>query len=304
MKRFIIRVILFTAALLAIVSAFVYPLTLYFEHQAFISPRPPYVNMNRVDSLHGVDADLIILGNSRGEGHYSDTLLSALTGMKCLNLGLTGFPFNYQYHIMYEPYIQYNKAPKVIIQDIGPWAFFGYAMPKYSIEMTPYITRPNYRFLRDICPEISYFDQFRLIRYTGRIGKVIKELKNLSIQPEEISQEYRKGYVKHQEPLECDTAIIHLFSQFIDECEQRNIRLVLICSPIHGEDGLRFFDMEGFWRIIGDVTRGKNVEVWNLSETYSSDTSYFRDAMHLNNVGMLDFTRQVAEKLSFAICKP
>jgi len=299
MKRFILHSIFFATLLLVILSAFVYPLTLHFEKQAYQSARSPYCNLNRIDSLQDINADILIMGNSRAGGHYNDSLLTVLTGKKCLNIAMAGFPFNFQYHLMYIPYISQNTLPETIILDISPWAFFDYVMPKCSIEMMPYVHKPYFQFLRDISPDLNWFDRFRLVKYAGRIGKVVKELENLKVHPEDLPQTYRKDYVRRNQPLECDTSIVRLFSHFVDECTQNNTRLVLICSPIHHDDGQCFYDMNGFWRIIHDATKGKNVEVYNYVDVYGSDTSYFMDAMHLNCYGRDQFTTFISKDIMF-----
>jgi len=298
MKRFLLRVILFSLLLFAVLSAMVLPITGYYESLAHRSDYNAYKSMNLAEKLPGANADILIMGNSRAAGHYNDTLLSRLVGKKCLNLGLSGFPFNYQYHILFEPYVQQNPAPRMILQEVSPWAFFDYVTPKYSIEMMPYINRPNMAFLKDLCPEMSSLDRFRLVRYAGRMGKVLKEIRMLKTDVGELmGGGYKPHYIKGDMPLEHDTLIINCFRRYIEECEQRNIELVLICSPIHVDDGLRYFDMEGFWKQIAECTQGKKVKILNFQDLYGSDIRYFKDAMHLNLAADDEYTRFVADTL-------
>ena len=250
----------------------------------------------------GNNAKLIIMGNSRASA-YNDSILSHMLGMKCFNIGFAGYPFIYQYHIMYETYIAHNSRPDYIIQEIGPWAFFDYVMPKYSIDMCPYIERENFSFLKEITPELSYSDNFRLVRYAGKLTKVIDEIDNLDESQGNASSSGDVGFHKNaliggKQKFECTPENISLFKQFIDECSANNIKLMLICSPIMSEVASTYFDMDGFWNLIDSITKGHDLTILNYQDLFENDTTYFKDDIHLNTKGNDLFSKRVGNDLN------
>ena len=268
------------------------------------SSKDPYQRINYVSGLVNSNADLIILGNSRAANSYNDSILSLLIGLKCLNLGWSGYPFDYQYNVMYKTYIKQNKSPHYVLLEVSPYAFFDYANPNYIIELLPYINRPEFKFYVELCPELSWVDKILFLKYAGKLNKVRKEL--VSFKPseqkiEKIKKEKKmKCYsndVGGQHSVECNTSIIRIFNTFIDECLENDIKVILICSPIHIKDGASYFDMEGFWKIIYQCIENKEIMVLNYQDFFGNDTIYFQDPVHLNYYGRDCYTEKVAHDL-------
>ena len=311
MKSFIIRVVIFLVLFLSIIALFLLPITVVFEQAACRSKDlDPYSRINFVTECKDFNADLIIIGNSRAKDGYNDALLSKETGLKCLNLGMAGYPFNFQYHIMYKTYIKQNVKPKYIIAEIGPFSFLDYTTPRYTIEMLPYIDREEFKFYYDICPELSFMDQYRIVRYAGKYEEIFSEIWKLrgseqiqsiavdNLEDVPVNVAYEKNYLKKKKfAVERDPAIIKVFNSFLDECNAQGIQVVLVCSPIHTTDGLSHFDMEGFWSLIAEIQKGHHVKVLNYQNLYGNDLRYFANSMHLSPYGKYSFTRRIAHDL-------
>ena len=300
MKRFLKNALLFAAIVLLIISAVVYPLSLEFERRAFAcKTTAPYCRVNMIYDTKGNDAKLIIMGNSRASG-YDDSILSDTLGIKCFNIGFAGYPFIYQYHIMYKTYMSQNARPDYIIQEIGPWAFFDYVMPKYSIDMCPYINRENFSFLKEITPELSYADNFRLVRYAGKLQKVINEFNNIdesgdSIQPDQTF--HPSGLINGKQKFERTPENISQFKQFIDECSANNIRLILVCAPILKDISSTYFETDKFWNLIDNINHDSQLTVLNYQDLFGNDTTMFKDYIHLNTKGTEEFSARVGHDL-------
>ena len=204
---------------------------------------------------------------------------------------------------MIQTYLSQNEKPKCIVQEIGPWAFLDYVGPKYTIEMMPYVNRNEFSFLKDICPEITDWYKYRLIRYSGKIDRMIKELAYMEWQiykkkhfpPKKI--EFNKNYLGHNIDLECDTSIINLFVKYVKECSNNNINLVFACSPMHKEFGQNYFDMDGFWEIFNNIAKDNGITVLNYQDLFGNDTTYFTDPMHLNKYGKEYYSKKIAHDL-------
>ncbi len=277
----------------------------------------PYCRINFVTECKDVNADLIIIGNSRAEGGYNDALLSKQTGLKCLNLGMAGYPFNFQYHIMYKTYVKQNSIPKYILVEIGPFSFFDYSTPQYTIEMLPYIDRTEFKFYFESCPELSYLDHYRIIRYAGKYQEMVSEIKKLkesekttdlqtlltndslgNTEMPDNNNGYEENYLKKETfDLEKNPDIIKIFNSFLYECEEQGIKVILVCSPIHTTDGASHFDMTGFWSLIEKIAKNHKVKVLDYETLFGSDRRYFSNSMHLNTYGINCFTRTIAHDI-------
>ncbi len=300
MKRFLINTLLFAAIVLLIISAVVYPLSLEFERRAFAcKTTAPYCRVNMIYNTKDNDAKLIIMGNSRASG-YDDSILSDTLGIKCFNIGFAGYPFIYQYNIMYKTYMSQNARPDYIIQEIGPWAFFDYVMPKYSMDMCPYIDRENFSFLKEITPELSYADDFRLVRYAGKLNKVINEFNNIDEHCDTLPPDktfHPRGLINGKQKFEHTPENISLFKQFIDECSANNIRLILVCSPILKDVSSTYFEMDRFWNLIDSINHDSRLTVLNYQDLFGNDTTMFMDYIHLNISGTEEFSSKVGHDL-------
>lgn len=299
MKRFILQVVIFVGILILLTSI---PCLIFEKKAKQCTTRHPYCRVNFAINSANINADLIIMGNSRAEDSYNDSILSAQIGLRCLNLGWTGYPFNYQYNVMYQNYIKQNTKPRFILLEIGPWAFFDYVNPKYIIELLPFINRPEFEFYKKLCPEISYLDKFVFVRYAGKLYKVCDEVTLFKSSKQIVTQnnigaKWRSDYFTHMHKVEENVTILNLFERFVDECMNQNIKLVLICSPMHHDDGAMYFDMDAFWKVISKAIKDKEVPILNYYDLYGNDTTYFQNPMHLNDYGKDRFTMKVAHDL-------
>lgn len=309
MIRFLKNTFILVSIVLLLISAVVYPLSLKFEEMAYRCQNlAPYSRINMIYNTKDNCNKLLILGNSRASA-YNDSILSQMLGLKCFNIGFAGYPFIYQYHIMYKTYMSQNSRPDYIIQEIGPWAFFDYIMPRYSIEMCPYIERNNFSFLKEITTELSYSDNIRLVRYAGKLKKVADEIvkldeaeKTLTPMSDETGFQ-RSGLIGGKQKFECTPENISLFKHFIDECSANHIKLMLVCSPILSDAASSYFDMKGFWNLIDSIAKDDNLTVLNYQNLFGNDTTLFKDYIHLNTTGNNLFSKRLGKDLNIYLKK-
>lgn len=278
----------------------------YYEYKAHQCKKiiPPYYSLNKVYNAVDVNADLIVLGNSRAQGHYDEQIISADLGIKCLNLGWSGYPFDYQYYIIYKAYMRQNAKPRYIITDISPYAFFNYISPNYVLELLPYITKPEFKFYEDLCDEISVSDQFLLVRYAGMFDKVIKEIGKL--REEEEKSETATGSIlpfhdleelTKAEHLDINPKILNTFIKYIDECLANDIKMIFVCSPMHINICREKLPLQEFWQLINGIVADKDITILDYSDLFDSDTTYFSDPFHLNPMGKSLFSQKLSHDL-------
>lgn len=298
MKRFLCHVSVFLVIVIAVCTIPPY----VFEKKAKdCTDQDPYANINKVSNLEHVDADLIILGNCRAEGGYDAFLMSSLSGLKCLNLGWSGSSFDYSYYIMYNTYLKQNKKPRYIVLETSPIVFFNHEPPVYNLQMLPYINRPEFQFYIDMCPQLSNADKVLFVRYFGNLIKVFEEIDRLNHKtknnPEKNNMGWGKQYPRKPQPLKCDKSIVLLFDMFLDECLSEGIEVILVCSPMHVNDGLSYFDTNNFWTIVKRCVSGTGFHIISYAEYFGNDTTYFSDPTHLNKHGREVFTTKLIHDL-------
>ena len=270
MIRFIFQVILFCSVL-----SFICSIPLWrFEYEARkCMSKHPYKRVNMIYNLKGANADLIIMGNSRAEDSYNDSILSKVLQLKCINIGWAGYPFDYQYNVMYKTYMKQNSTPKYILLEIGPWAFFDYVNPKYTIELLPYIDYPEFKFYHKICPELTTADYWLLHKYAGISDIISEQMQSIKGVTETNSSANIKGF-KH-----------NYFKEKRKFEEDKDI--------INSDEGKPFFEMKRFWQLITKITKGKSINILNYEDFYGNDTTYFQDPMHMNSYGRNDFSIKI-----------
>lgn len=250
--------------------------------------------------MHDEAIDVLILGNSRAYFTYNDTLMSELLNKKCVNLGWSGYPFDYEYHVIWKTFIKQNPAPKQILLEVGPWAFFDYVNPKYTIEMLPYIERPEFQFYVNLCPELSCRDHILLYKYAGKGRQMINEYKmfySKTLVGRGPRKKWNPNYVQGPIALEHDSLILRDFEAFIQECDSLHIPLIFVDSPMHMEDGYSCFEMDKFWELIYSYIGDRPIEVLNYESLYGNDTTLFQDPMHLTDATKNLFTTKIAHDL-------
>lgn len=143
MKRFALKIFLF----LTLIALVVCIPGVIFERLAINTTNvSPYARINEVNDMKDVDADLIILGNSRAEMGYDDSLMTSLSGMKCLNLAYSGYSFDYEYHIMYESYLKHNKNLNTSLWMLAPLCFSTTTNLSTTSKCFPILTGQNSNF--------------------------------------------------------------------------------------------------------------------------------------------------------------
>ncbi len=297
MKRFLIHV---TLCFIILVVICMIPCLIFEKKAKECTKTAPYSKINLVSNLNRADADVIIVGNSRAEYSYNDSILSALTGKKCLNIGLSGYSFEFQYHVMYKRYLAHNNIPKFVILEVGPVAFFKHASNPYSIEMLPYVNQNDFDAYIDMCPELTIADKVMFVRYFGKLDLVAKQIHKFNRQAKKKGVR-KPNWNRENDTIrmvvEYDTTIIHLFQRFLDECNEQDTKVIMVCSPMHGKYGKSRYNIDMFWQIIKYYSAGKKIPILDYEDLYDSETAFFADPMHLNHYGRDCFSAKLAHDL-------
>lgn len=278
----------------------------------------PYLQYGRFDYEKNINADLVIVGNSRASTSIDPAILNDRLQMRTYNLGLNGGSFELQ-RLAFDFYQQNNtKCPEVLLLNVdmlGLGKEFTVQRRKY--ELLPWCNDRRWKCFFEQYPIWSFCDKyFPLWRYRGKrwlVKKGIKEFmgKEHSGYGKSILS-YVDGYICLDEnlPMSDMPPILEintdfsLIENFLQQCILQNMQVVLFSPPIYSSY------LESL-----DISVKANDAINKLAQKYalpfldytlqeeSGNSSNFRDYWHLNKRGVAWFSRVLADDLKLILEK-
>ena len=259
-----------------------------------------------------VNADLLILGNSRALAHISPAILDSGLHLSSYNLGIDGADFNLTY-TRFRVYMNTNKTPKVIILSLSakdlekgngifdPPQFMpflsdtvirrgtsgyqnGFGMYDLYVPAMKYCTRPEFfkigfRLYFNKSVEI---DAPRVRGYEGRERKWDNSF-----------SDFVKSKKRFQPKLEDE--IKKEFEEVVRICREKAIKLYFVYSPEYTKILEYFVNRDEVFSYFHHVSGINNIPFQDYSDDpISRDTAYFYNSEHLNRTGAEMFTRKLA----------
>ncbi len=297
MKRFIKNIIIFGVALfgfLIVCDA----ITTYAFHQ---KNTRKYAIWN--DILHtDIDAEVLIMGNSRAWCMYSPAILDSILETNTYNIGFDGSCFDRQ-AARYDIYRHYQKAkPKCIIQNVEYFTLGkteGYEREQFM----PYMMYPYFR-KRIQGAESFSFGELYIPMYRYYVNNFYEDYNkfdyvvNKGYYAREIGWDGSK--LDDTEPYiqNVDSNSLHLFVDYIEHTKQEGIALVLVIAPSLKEVSKVVLNMDEIHQLFYDLSKKYDIPLLDYSDSYiSQDTIYFYNASHLNKEGAELFSIQLAHDI-------
>lgn len=297
MKRFLKNILIFSIALLGLLVVEDAATTYAFHKKT----TRKYVVWN--DIVHdNINADLIILGNSRAWCQYSPQILDSVLGTNSYNIGIDGSCFNRQL-ARYELYRYYiPNAPKYVIQNVEFFTL-GHTVGYEREQFMPYLIYPYFR--EQICQiEPFSFGELYIPMYRYYVNNVYDEFTTYDFP-------VKKGYfgkdnkwdgskLKETEPCiqEIDSNSLKMLIDYIEGLHEENIKLILVFAPIYKEGLSKVLNVEEIHGLYYDLASKYNLSILDYANCWlSQDTTYFYNATHLNKQGAELFSTKLAHDL-------
>lgn len=297
MKKFIKHILLFGVALLGFLIV-CDAVTTYAFHK---KQTRKYAVWN--DILHtDIDADVLIMGNSRAWVQYSPYILDSILNVRSYNVGIDGSAFNRQ-KARYDIYRYYKHSkPKYIIQNVEYFTFkksIGYEREQFM----PYLMYPYFRhrimeeepfsFAELFIPMYRYYMSNVYEEYTKYDPKLHKGYagKNLEWDGSELAKQ--QPYFE-----EIDSVTYNMFVEYVEQTKKEGIQLIMVYAPIYTKATKLILNHEEIHQHYRTLSAKYNIPLLDYSNWYvSNDTTYFYNAMHLNWKGAELFSTQLAHDL-------
>lgn len=307
MKRFICTCLLF--AVLAIVGAFLLQQIVDHGLKKMTNHSSTQTSIAQLLS-DTINADILIMGNSRALCSYNPAIMETITGKKVWNIGVSGQPFGISY-LRYQLYTHHNKQPELLIINIDnnelEMISNGFGREEYY----PYFSDSTLRSYLDIygftwkdyyIPMYKYFGDYKLIGY-GLMSSV-------GLYPFSPQQHYH-GFYNSDLPFDgealqdvlqnnkldsasCEANAIQLLDQFLGELSQQQVE-VLFCYAPQYQELYRRLQLSDCMNVYRRLSERYHIPLLDYSSvSWANDSAYFYNANHINLLGSELFSSQLA----------
>ncbi|TKG95422.1 hypothetical protein EYV94_08235 [Puteibacter caeruleilacunae] len=247
-----------------------------------------------------VDAEVIIIGDSRASHHYVSQIIKDSLKMDAYNCGLDGTNFLYHYCLV-TSIINRADKPRVIMLDINPDEFFESDNEEQGaglVELYPFY--PQNKHVQNVIHSIGPWEQMKMLsgmyRYNSRLIMFAQRLMGTDykstggyeafpISANRVPKKYTKQY--------CLTDGIkqdyyRKINELKERCEAEGVRLVLSFSPMLIQSNILQTKVY--------KTLNESVGIVNNND-FLEDPSLFNDNVHLNHNGAVEFTNKIVKEL-------
>lgn len=262
-----------------------------------------------------INSEIVIYGSSRAWVHIDPELIEKHFGLRAYNLGIDGHNFWLQY-LRHKTLLKYNKKPKYIILSIDIYSLQKREGLYNSQQFLPYmlLNKDIINFTRTYKGFKSLDYYFPLIRFIENKDEIVESIEN-SISFPKTKSKRKKGFegqerlwnndlqiakqrMKHYEA-KIDSASIILFDNFLFECEEKEIKVILVYTPEYIEGQSFVKNRKEIINIFENFSEKHKIPFLDYSgNEICSKKDYFYNASHLNKTGAELFTNILINDLS------
>lgn len=304
MKRFIIKTIVFALAILLLAIVADYAISNGLKR----TERGHFYTMNALMNKK-MNADIVVLGNSRAVGSYDTHVLDNVLGVNSRNLGVSAQPFGVSY-LRWQLYHRNNTNPKLLIVNIDfrelRMVTRGCEKEQYYPYITDTLVRPyfdlyGFTWAEKHIPMYRYRGDYKLMSIGlgellhfrhDRKGNYYKGYTNENTKWDGRNLNYllSKGKIKGQ----CEPEAVRLLEHFLEETHCEGIPVVFVYAPIYKrlKDNLAEEETRAAYQ---DLSQKYHIPMLDFSEIgFYSDTTFFMNGHHVNRKGAELFTEKLA----------
>ncbi len=310
MKKILLKILLLLLLPFGIAG---YALQYYIDKKLMASNLSSYNEWNAIFNSE-INADVLIMGNSRAVRHISPYMIDSAFGVNSYNLGIVGYPFRMEYY-KFQCYLGYNKIPKYIILNVDPITLQkgkDLFMPEQFI---PYLNKDeNIRKgveMYDVFKERDYYLPFFRYNHSDDTRKFIwqslfadtskpKMYKGFLMR--DVSWDSAFANLKKSRPngykINVDDETLSLFNSFVDYCLSKQIRLIFIYTPEYYEGQKLIINKDEVMKIFKDKADAFSIPFLDYSnDSLCLDTMNFFNSQHLNKTGAIKFNTKLLKDL-------
>ena len=308
MKRFLIKTTIFLAIIYALAWGLDYTISrgLYeMDDYRFISWR---------EMLDGnIDADVVILGNSRALSHFEPWTIDSVCQLSAYNLGIGGYPINVEL-IKYHCYLLFNNNPRYIVHQVDYATMHMISAPHqhqseqflpliYNNTMREELARVGYTWKDLYIPLYRYWG-YQMVIKNGLLEA--SGLKHYVFDPSRQGHHYERGawdgtVLSRMDTIKAtmDTTAMRLFENYMQKCTEEGIKVILVNSPTYVGANNKTIGLDKVNAYFDSIAEVYNTVYWNYNENYPlcNDTANFCVSVHMNPEATHQFSVDFANDL-------
>lgn len=248
-----------------------------------------------------IDANIVYLGSSRAADHFQPEIIDSILGTRSYNLGQYGQTIESDI-IRYNLLRKYeDKTPYLYVWDVY-FASFNSSSKYQDEQYTPFLFNDDiWTAVNGKSTHFSFFDKYiPLLRYwrKGIIPKyeALRDplrgfvYNNDTWNPDDIAN-LEEGSLTYT----IDESAFNEFCSTIDTMKKEGSDVIIVFSPLHIKGQKAMKNLNHLIHKLESVSSTKQCIFANyLSDPICYDSSYFKNAMHLNKEGTDFFSAKFA----------
>ena len=259
------------------------------------------------------DADIVIMGNSRGFSHFEPHTFDSITGLQTYCLGLGGYAITVE-QLKYHCYRLHNRKPRYIIQQVDYYTMRNDSAPHqheseqylpliYDGPMRKDLLKVGYSWL-DV-----YFPLYRYFGYQMVIKNGLLEffgIKHYVKDPSDRGHHYETGAWNGTALAKMDTIQAtmdsvgqRIFEEYLREAQEEGIKVILVNSPTYIGATLKTKGLNAVNQYFDSIAHVYGAEYLNYNIGYDlcNDTANFCVSVHMNPEATKRFSIDCANDL-------
>jgi hypothetical protein len=272
-----------------------------FSYYYFKQKQGEYATLTKtIENPTNQKVEILIMGSSRARRHYHPGIISATLGKSSYNAGYDAQSI--LFHKALLDIIEEKYKPKIIVLDVNMNELDNEEISYDQLSvLLPYA--PCYPELWNTLSLKSPFERIKCISriypYNSLLDKIVRG--NIMHMEDDIKgfvplygvYENNLGQITIPET-NLDPNKINAFNAFLAACREKNIQLYIVYSPEY----IKSLNISSSMNYIIDTCQKQGIEYisYRNNESYLKK-EFFKEYLHLNNVGAEKFSFDIALKI-------
>ena len=257
---------------------------------------------------------IIVLGSSHAMKHYVPDIIQDSLHESAFNYGTMGQKLLFN-EAIYEIRERRSKPKMIILNVDADWFVDKHNQQDRMSDLFPYYKSASDIIFKDFSWKDKFVGHLKFLSKTFPYNSTIVHVIKYKLKPQDDSRGYaplfevvdslqlesqldsaREKSKMKLIPPDCDTSLVNLFGQFIEDINKNNIRLFVVISPdLLKPDYPEMYINEK----VREICDGKNTPLLNFSnnDIFNNNRFLFSDFGHLNDSGARIFTRLLTDSI-------
>ncbi len=257
-------------------------------------------------TIDSTKEELLVYGSSRAQHHFIPTIISQQTGMRTYNCGFGGRGLLFSFLQLNETLKRYQ--PKMVVLEVSPNILIDKDSEEKLKILLPFNRRDG--LIHDALTKGDAYEKIKLLSsiypYNSTIASLVSSIRRTNV-------DSANGFIPLTGTIDTVGLTSKIASSFetsvipkerLDEigdivelCKKHNVRLIIVASPVFQTSAVYDTLMQ---QIANTCNQFEIVSFWDFTkaEGFYQNGSLFRDNLHLNSHGAVQFSEMFSKKVN------